>query len=147
MDYYNYEEHQNKAFALLVSNAIQHLKSNGTTDSEAKLLVDDAIMGIINTIQDYKPFPNHVYKIIEEASKKKTVITERQVGMMCEILDRIEGALRNQIYEQLGYNNIVSFSEEKLRKEYDLDMNEISELMLHLLQNNDLDIEDLELDN
>lgn len=107
MTYYNYEENQNLAFALLVSSAVQHLKSNGATDQEVRALVDDSILGIINMIQDDRKFSNHVYNIIAETCKKKIICNERQAGMMCELLDRIEDSIRDSVYNLLEDNDIV----------------------------------------
>lgn len=146
MDNYNHEDKQNQEFAALINNAVMHMKNNGASDSEVKSLIDDSIQGIINTIQDYKQFPEHVYSIVKETSKKKTTCSEREAGMMCELLDRIEESLSEKVYDLLGYNNVVSFSDEKLMQAYGFQMNDVLDALMKMQQDGDLDfnIDDLD---
>ena len=147
MNNYNYEDKQNQAFAALINNAVMHMKNNGVSDSEVKSLIDDSILGIINTIQDYRQFPNAVYSIVNESSKKKNISEERQVGMMCELLDRIEESLIEKVYDLLRKNNGVSFSEENLKNSHAIQMNDVLDALMQMRRDGDLDIEIDDLDH
>ena len=147
MNNYNYEDKQNQAFAALINNAVMHMKNNGASDSEVKSLIDDSILGIINTIQDYRQFPDAVYSIVNESSKKKNISEERQVGMMCELLDRIEESLIEKVYDLLRKNNGVSFSEEKFKNSHGIQMNDVLDALMQMQRDGDLDIEIDDLDH
>ncbi len=143
----NFIENQNKAFEALISNCVTYMKDNGASDADVKLLIDNSIQGIINTIQDYKRFPNHVYNIIDESSKQKTVIDGRKVGMMCELLDRIEDSLSDKVYDLLDYNNVVDLKEEKFKRDHNMDFNDVLDLLSKLQCNGDLDFTSKDLDD
>lgn len=143
----NFEQTQNKAFAHLIENCVEYMKSNGSTDKEIKSLVDNAILGMINTIQDYKRFPNHVYNIVAESSKKRKICNERQVGMMCELLDRIEDAIRGKIYELLNNKSIISNDEFQNENCNESTNQDILDILTQMQIQGDLDIKITDLDN
>ncbi len=124
------EEKHNKAFAFLIISFTQHMKSKGASDEEIKSFMNSFVLGLVNTIQDYKNFGRNVESIIEASAASKSIDPMRMAGIKCEILDQIEDAVGKKINEILGYDNVINFTEEKLRKEYGIEMNDIT---FHLL--------------
>lgn len=144
---FEYEENQNKAFATLITNSVEYMKGKGATDLQIRILIDDAILGIINTIQDHKIFSNHVYNIIKETSETKSVCELRQTGMMCELLDRIEDSIQGDIYKFLGYANEENQSEHIIERNFDFNMDDILGLIVQMKPEDISSIQDEDIYN
>jgi len=128
------EEKYNKAFVFMLITFSKTMKDKGATDEEIKPFMYNAIQGIINTIQDYKGYHKCIHSIINELAGDKQITDERKSGIVCEVLDQIEDSLSDKVNDILGYNNVVDLHEERLRKKYGIEMEDITSLVLDMLR-------------
>ncbi len=132
-----YEEKQNRAFNLLISTFAKQMRDEGVPQSEIMSFMNDAILGMVNTIQNDGALRETVHGVITEIIENQDRAEMRRPGIVSEVLDTIEQALCSEVNNIIGHNNISDFTEERLRREYGVEMDSVTKVVFQMFLNND----------
>jgi hypothetical protein len=129
---------QENALTFLLKVFTKTMKDKGATDDEIKSFMNNLVLALVDSIQQYDGYKKRLSGIIHEASQNAPVSEGRQVGMLCEMLDQTEDALGKKINEVLGYNNVINLNEENLRRKHGIEIEDITDQIMEMLRRGDL---------